>query len=229
MDNTSKKQWSAIKTETLSLAEKITNFTVQLQIIEMRLTIDDTLEKPVLKNVFKNKEKLAFSTIEVLVKRFLDSFGFSKKADYNQIETISIDSFEKFSYESLEDIILFFKMARRGDFGTTNKGVDSNLIFGEWFTMYLERKSIRREENHEKRKNKANEISVSYEDVKITYKKAHEKKKLEVVKTYVDNITKNFDRQMLEDLIFDWDKDPEKKKYISILKKKRVTIKTKNR
>ena len=142
-----------------------------------------------------------------------------------EIEIITIDAFEKFSYESLEDIILFFKMARAGDFGTTKRGVDSNLIFGEWFPMYLEKKADLREQNHEKQKNERNKLDVTIEDVEHTYKKAHEKRKLETILTYIDKITKDFDRQMLEDLIIDWEKDSEKKNYIKYLKKKRLTIK----
>ena len=211
--------------KTLNLAKQITDLTAQLPIIEMELTIQKTLDKPVIKSVFRGKETLAFTTIEKLVIRFLNSFGFSTKHNPDQIDIISVDAFEKFSYESLEDIILFFKMARAGDFGTTKRGVDSNLIFGEWFPMYLKRKSILREENHQKQKNEANDISVTYEDVKHTYKKADDKKQIEKLERYIDSITKYFDRQMLEDLIIDWENDAEKKNYIKHLKIKRRTIK----
>ena len=58
-------------------------------------------------------------------------------------------------------------------------------------------------------------------------KKARDKNKLEVLKTYIDKITKDFDRQMLEDLITDWEKDRERKNYVKYLKKKRNVIKWK--
>jgi len=207
------------------LAKGIISGDVSLAPIEMGLTISQTLNAPSIRTVFRGNEKIAFSTISVLVTRFIESFGFSTKMNPSQIETIAVDTFEKFSYESLEDIILFFKMARSGDFGTTKRGVDSNLIFGEWFTMYLERKSILREENHEKQKNDSSKTTTSYKDVEITYKKAHEKKFIERLEAHINAITKDFDRQMLEDLIVDWEKDSERKPYVKYLKVKRKQIK----
>jgi len=217
--------WQAKQQTTLVLAKGIISGDVSLAPIEMGLTIQKVLEKPTIRTVFRGNEKIAFSAISILVTRFLQSFGFSTKPDPSKIEMIAVDTFEKFSYESLEDIILFFKMARSGDFGATKRGVDSNLIFGEWFPMYLERKAILREENNEKQKNNLNDIGVSYEDVKITYKKAHEKKFIERLEAHINAITKDFDRQMLEDLIIDWEKDSEKKIYVKYLKVKRKQIK----
>ena len=69
---------------------------------------------------------------------------------------LTIDTLEHFSYESLEDIILFFKMARTGAFGSTKKGVDSNLIYGEWFPAYLEKKAQIRETNYTTEKSNRN-------------------------------------------------------------------------
>ncbi|MDB0600069.1 hypothetical protein PL373_02635 [Tenacibaculum maritimum] len=74
-----------------------------------------------------------------------NSFAFATKLTDDQIDILTVDALDKFSHESLEDILLFFKMARSGKFGTTKRGVDSNLIFGEWFPMYLDLKSRERE------------------------------------------------------------------------------------
>ena len=193
--SSSKNQSNVTQEETLNLANGIVSGEIKLISLELSLTIDKTLDKPNIRTVFRGNEAIAFNVIETMVARFLESFGFSNKPSPNQIEMIAVDAFEKFSYESLEDIILFFKMARSGDFGTTKRGVDSNLIFGEWFTMYLERKSIRREENHTRDKNKRNQSTTTIEDVEKTYEKAHKidvRKKTEIE---IDELIKDFDRK----------------------------------
>lgn len=202
-------------------------------ILENSLTIPQAIESPTLRTVFKGgNSQICFSVIEVLVIRFLESFGFSSKPTKNQIEFITSDALDKFSYESLYDVILFFSMARKGDFGTTSRGVDSNLIFGEWYPKYMEKKSIEREKIIEKEKSNKKKDFFSIEKVQETYaviSKRNESKlkkiKEQRVVDYVERITETMDRQILEDTIMDWERDKEKKPYVSILKRKRQTIK----
>lgn len=197
-----------------------------MALIEMNLSIDQTFSKPNIRTVFKNENgTIGFSVVNVLVNRFINSFGFSTKLSNDQIEILTVDTLENFKYESLEDIIVFFKMARTGKFGSTKKGVDSNLIYGEWYLAYLELKADIREQNYSKEKNVLNSNKITLEDVKKTYSKHQEKNFEKRVTNFVEKITKNIDRQMLEDLITDWEKDPARKPYLNILKKKRITIK----
>lgn len=197
-----------------------------MALVEMNLSIDQTFSKPNIRTVFKNENgTIGFSVVNVLVNRFINSFGFSTKLSNDQIEILTVDTLENFKYESLEDIIVFFKMARTGKFGSTKKGVDSNLIYGEWYPAYLELKADIREQNYSKEKNALNSNKITLEDVKKTYSKHQEKNFEKKVTNFVEKITKNIDRQMLEDLITDWEKDPARKPYLNILKKKRITIK----
>lgn len=197
-----------------------------MALVEMNLSIDQTFSKPNIRTVFKNENgTIGFSVVNVLVNRFINSFGFSTKLSNDQIEILTVDTLENFKYESLEDIIVFFKMARTGKFGSTKKGVDSNLIYGEWYPAYLELKADIREQNYSKEKNVLNSNKITLEDVKKTYSKHQEKNFEKRVTNFVEKITKNIDRQMLEDLITDWEKDPARKPYLNILKKKRITIK----
>jgi hypothetical protein len=190
--------------------------------IEMGLTIQQTFLNPNIRSVFKGENgKIGYSVVKILVDRFLDSFGFSTKLTPAQVEVLTVDVLETFAYESLEDIILFLKMIRQGKFGTTNRGVDSNLILGEWLPKYLDLKADLREQNLIKENNERNAKPISFEDVKKAYKKPTQK----VVSDYVDKITTNVDRQMLEDLITDWEKDTKRKPYLWILKNKRTVIK----
>lgn len=193
------------------------------------MQIVDTLNKPTLRAVFKEHGNIGFSTLQILTKRFVDGFGFSTKLSDAQIEMITIDASDAFKYESLQDVILFFKMARSGKFGTTNRGLDSNLIFGTWLPMYLEQKAQAREEEYKKNKDQMNSEPLSYDSVQKFYKKHKDSKKnqenLEYAKRRIDEITKDFDKQMLEDTITDWESKEEFKPWVFLLKKKRKTIK----
>lgn len=210
----------------LDLSKNIVSGNANVSAIEINLSIENTLEKPLMRSVFKAESaQIGFSVVRVLVERFMNSFGFSTKMTDLQIDTLTVDTLEKFSYESLEDIILFFKMARSGSFGTTKRGVDSNLIYGEWFPMYLEKKAEAREQIYMKQKAETSRVQATDDDVMTTYKKIAEKKMVTKVELYVDKITDTMDRQLLEDTIIDWEKDPVKKPYLDILKRKRKTIK----
>lgn len=179
-----------------------------------------------MRSIFKKEtSQIGFSVVNVLVTRFINSFGFSSKMDAMQIETLTVDTLEKFAYETLEDIVLFFKMARNGSFGATNRGVDSNLIYGDWFPKYLEKKAELREQIYLKEKAETSRTQATDDDVKATYDKIKEKLMIKKVEEYVERITLNMDRQLLEDTIVDWDKDPIRKPYLYILKRKRKELK----
>lgn len=196
--------------------------------LEKDLTFTSCLKYPNLKSVYKGENgQIGYSAVTVLVTRFSESFGFSTKMTDSQIEMLTIDTLEHFAYESLLDVILFFKMGRSGKFGATNRGVDSNLIFGSWFPKYLEMKSEERERQIEKDKKSVSASTLSLEDVKKAYAKQKNdyQKQYDRVIAYVDKITADITREKLEEFIIEWLSDPDKKEYIDILKRKRKTIK----
>lgn len=215
--------------KTVSTAVNILNGKSNVSVIEMNLKLSDTLKCYSLKSVFKGEEKetIAFGVVKVLVGRFMESFGFSTKTTDIQLDTITVDTLENFQNDSLEDIILFFKMARTGKLGSTNRGVDSNLIFGDWFPKYLELKADAREKQYTKEKDSFKNESLSIEDVHRAYKKQMNsgQKYWDKVKERIDEITKGFNRQQLEDLISEWEKDESKKKFMDSLRRKRLDIK----
>lgn len=222
-------QWQARLEETLSLSKSIISSSSAITRQEMQLTITDTFSKPTIRSVFKDASgQIGFSVVNVLAKRFADSFGFSTKLNDVQVDTITVDTLENFAYESLEDIIIFFKMARSGKFGATGRGIDSNLIFGDWFPKYLSLKAELREQQYQKQKGEMVAEPVTMEDVHKTYSEIRErnqkKSQLEKVQAYVEKITKTMDRQVLEDTITDWEKDPVRKPYVRLLKSKRKTL-----
>lgn len=212
---------------TLDLAKNIVAGSVSVSVLEIGLTVDKNLDKPVIRGLFKNENgQIGFAVVKVLVNRFIDSFGFSTKLSESQLEVLTVDTLEKFSYDSLEDIILFFKLARSGTFGTTKRGVDSNLIFGEWFPMYMEMKAEAREREYIKNKKTITESTLSIEEVKKSYEKIKPNNSFrDRVLIYIDKITEGINRLELEDLIQAWSEDEQKKPYLRELKAKRQTIK----
>ena len=225
MQSYSQMQCSPKLQKTLDLSKEIISGTANLAVMEMGLSIDSTFSEPNIRSVFKNENgQIGYSVVNVLVNRFVSSFGFSTKMSDVQIETLTIDTLDRFAYESLEDIIVFFKMARSGKFGATSRGVDSNLIFGDWFPKYLEMKADLREQNYQKEKNLKN--SELAEISKIDYAKAMSpQKKYDLAKEKVDEFCKGFNRKQLEDAISEWSKNPNWNYYTEILKKKRREIK----
>ncbi len=214
----------------LGLSAQIISGEVNLAFYEMSLTIKETLTQPLIIDVFKgDAEEISFHVVNALCTRFINSFAFSSKISPEQIEVLTVDTLDAFGHESLQDIILFFKMARSGKFGNTKRSVDSNLIYGEWFPAYMDKKAKIRENIYLENKSKNKENDVSIDVVKERYLKYQKQKildkRIQDAKDFVDNVSKNFDRQMLEDTITEWFKDSKKDYYTKLLKKKRRTIK----
>lgn len=219
-------QLTAKSEEVLVTAKKIINGTQNVSMMEMSLKIEKTFEKPLMKSVFKSEEGgvIAFGVIQVLIKRFLESFGFSTKPSQNLIDMMAVDALTKFEYETLDDIVIFFKMCRQGDLGATIRGIDSNLVFGEWFPKYMEIKAQKREEIYTKEKSDLNKKNNEGAVSKFYEEKRTEKIKIqkeENMKYEIDLMVRNMDRQMLEDTIFDWSQKEDMKDSISYLKTKR--------
>ena len=213
--------------EVLNLSREIINEKISLAQLEMTLDISHTLSKPTIRSVFRDENgSVGFLVVNVLVNRFMSSFGFSTKLSKDQIEILTVDTLESFGYESLHDIIIFFKMARKGDFGTTKRGVDSNLIYGEWFPMYLEKKADIREQLIRKKENERKDKSIPISEVMKTYKKSLIQNVTERRLEYIEKLTKNMDRQVLEDTIDSWSNDKDLKPHVYLLKRQRRIIKS---
>lgn len=193
----------------------------------MQLTIQQTFDKALIKSVFKGESgQIGFSVVNVLVTRFIDSFGFSTKLNPTQIETLTVDILENFQYETLEDIIIFLKMARTGKFGSTGRGVDSNLILGDWFPKYLDKKAEIREQNYQVKKTEFisnnSAVDLYYKNIQ---KKKEQKKIFDNMIADIDKMVLNMDRTMLEETILDWSQKEEMKPYLDYLKRKRLILK----
>lgn len=118
--------------------------------IERSLTMEKCVSAPLLINQ-KSSESELIKSIFIIVKRFNDLVNVSKKMNEDQMIALSSDLFERFGGESLDDILLFFKMARNGEFGDLYR-LDSIVILS-WVPKYLDKKI---EAFHENRVNEEN-------------------------------------------------------------------------
>jgi len=116
---------------------------LELVSIERTLTVEKCLSGALLVNHKKN-EKEVIKSIFLIVKRFNEIVNVGKKMNEDQMITLSSDLYERFSSESLEDIMLFFKMARSGEFGDFYR-LDSIVILG-WLPKYFDLKIQARED-----------------------------------------------------------------------------------
>lgn len=200
-----------------------------LALFEIDLTIEKALNGTSLLKLSKSIEKInVITAITYLTIRLADNFNVGKKFTTDQSAVMALDLFEVFGYETLEDVVLMFKYARQGKIGDGKDfKLDSQTVFHKWIPDYLNLKAEFRENEHKKIKSDAIAIKVNDEYFKKRKENIQEKQKIEKIISFVDKITKDIDRQMLEDLIVDWTKDPVRKPYLNILTKKRLIIKSK--
>lgn len=193
---------------------------------ENSVTLTDTVKNDVISKVFRGEEQTLFTVVGILTQRFMASFGFSKAADQTLIDVIATDLLDAMRYETLEDFLLFFKYARMGKLGVTGRGVDSNLIIGEWLPKYLELKAEEREKQWNKEKKGEGLVAKAVEEFyKREELKKQKDKELNDVKAHVENITKDMTREALEKTIEMWQKTEFGSKYVYLLKVKRREIK----
>ena len=142
--------------------------------VERSLTIEKCVSAPLLINQ-KASEKELIKSIFLIVKRFNDLVNVGKKLNEDQMIALAADLFERFGSESLEDIMLFFKMARNGEFGDLYR-LDSIVILS-WVDKYLDKKM---EAFHENRINEENKrIRAENDAVKNHEYSEKSKEKLE--------------------------------------------------
>lgn len=108
--------------------------------IEQRLTIRQSIEESPL-ICSDGQRKNIIPHICKIIEFFLTITG--REMQEFQILILAGDLYEKFKTDTIDDIILMFKMARMGDFGKVYK-VD-NFSVMDWTNAYLERKSEERE------------------------------------------------------------------------------------
>ena len=120
--------------------------------LEQNLTIERSLSDGKLM-IYEGKKLDLIREIIRVLEFFLKVTG--KEMEDFQIQILAGDLYEKFKHDTLEDVILMFKMARQGDFGKVYK-LD-NFEVMDWANRYLEKKSEERERILRSKKEPKNE------------------------------------------------------------------------
>ena len=201
---------------------------VKLAFYEKQMTLEKAIGGTTLKKLEKtiNEENLTI-LIVFLINRLSSNFNVGRKFTGDQAVMMAIDLIENFGYETLEDILLMFRMVRTGRIGDGKDfKLDSQTVFHKWIPQYLELKIDLRQKLHNREKEMSFENSLTIEDVKKAYAKSKStpQQKEDEINAEIDKITEGFNREDLENLILIWEKDISKKHIMRHLTKKRLTI-----
>ena len=108
--------------------------------LEQNLTVVESIKKSPLIATQGSKIDVISQMIRV-IEFFLEVTG--KELEGYQIQILAGDLYEKFKTDSLDDLVLMFKMARQGEFGKVYKFDTFSIM--EWADKYLDYKSATRE------------------------------------------------------------------------------------
>lgn len=110
-----------------------------------------TTPYPIIKNMGVEKKDIV-KQVYLIVLRFNRLLNVSKPMDDEQMTVLALDLVEAFKYDTLEDVILLFKMARNLKFGNIYR-IDPPIILS-WLPQYFEMKAEQREKLHKEQLSK---------------------------------------------------------------------------
>lgn len=120
----------------------------QLGLIESDLTLLDAVSGTMLNKFLfnglepiKNGKANLVTSLTFIIQRGVESFNVGSNITEDQAFTMALDLIEIYKHDTLEDIVMMFKMARQGKFGGKIFRIDSHVILSEWFPAYLELKA----------------------------------------------------------------------------------------
>lgn len=206
---------------------------VELMIIEKNLNIKSAIEGTKINKLEKTFGEINITkVVSFLLMRFSDSFNVGKNLTPLQSAQLAIDIMEKYPYETIEDIVLLLKQVRQGSIGDGKDfKLDSQNVLAKWFPEYLDKKYAEVERLNKQVQDsfisKHNEDAIS-KMYALRQKKKLQEEKEQKIKEEIDDMTKNMDRQMLEDTIVDWNKKEDMRQYVKYLISKRPSMPGKN-
>lgn len=128
----------------------------QLALIESNIGFLDVYKGTLMSKLVNENKGVTMKVIAYLLERLNDQFNMNLKINRPQLITIAFDLMHKFKGETIEDVVLFFRMARQGELGSKLHRLDSHVIFNEWFPVYMDLKSMNREDVLKDRKENSN-------------------------------------------------------------------------
>ncbi len=160
MPNTSPKSTTLAQvqqTTMMSLQQCLENNAANLALvnIENNLSVPEVIKSSPLICTEGSRKDVVKQIIRI-IEYFLKIVG--KEMEAFQIQILAADLYDRFKTDTVDDIIILFKMARKGEFGKVYK-ID-NFEVMRWVDEYLLHKSAEREKLIEKKKNNFKKKSV---------------------------------------------------------------------
>lgn len=174
---------SVCKNQTTALINSLANNNdTKLAFIESEMTFLNTYNGTLISKLSKENKGVTMKVIMYLLERLNDQFNMNLKLNRVQLVTISFDLLNKLKNETLEDVVLLFRMARLGELGGKLHRLDSHVIFNEWIPIYMEMKSIKREDliREKREKNK----------IDLNSKESWSKESKEKINSLINSFTK---------------------------------------
>lgn len=133
--------------------------------LETTLSVKKCLELPTIYEVTKLlPAKNIIKAVREIILISAKTFKFSENMDLSQATILASDLISYFKHESLEDIVLMFKMIRQGELGSGKGRLDHDVVFTVFVPAYLEKKAEIREKQMMNEKKKFNESSSEMSD-----------------------------------------------------------------
>lgn len=118
---------------------------------QSEVTLVATVDAPKIQSVLIKKELEKKSLLLIVRTAILNTatqFKYSENMTPMQAYVLAEDLLEKMKYDSLEDILLMLKMARRGELGSNKGRLDADVLFNLFLPAYNEKKAEQWEEIH---------------------------------------------------------------------------------
>mgnify|MGYP000073656786 CR=1 FL=1 len=140
---------------------------------ERKLTLINAICGTPLRTLEKANQIETASKLIFLIKRLNNLLNVGQKLNDLQIATLASDLLDFCQNETLEDMVILFKMARKGELGTKIYRLDSMVILQEWMPVYLDLKYQEKERELQRKKSElaAAEMEASKEVWESEYSK----------------------------------------------------------
>lgn len=196
----------------------------ELLMVESELTVQKSMNSTQIRKLepVMGKSNIIKSILYLLT-RCSENFNVGKNLTQEQALMLSLDLFEIFKYETLEDVVLMLKYARQGKIGDGKAyNLDGQTVMHKWVPQYLELKAIEREKQHNENKGVKNGMA------NFKWKKG-DVDNLEVSKK-IETVRQGFGERMKEVIDTPTDYKPpiqNRNVYLNLLKESTKKAKTK--
>jgi len=147
------------------MENKLTTTQKQPSGLPTTLTVKDSLDSVVI------RQRDRAECLQLIARELEDFLSSSMiEASANQKSLWAIDLISKYSYDTVEDIAICFRRARKGDFGNTFKTRFNLGVFSEWMEKILEDKAAERERRYHNWKNEQSNRWKTREDYEQSIK-----------------------------------------------------------